>query len=199
VVAARIGRDEEGILLINVSELRKGVNIELDGQLMSVIEFEHIKMGRGGALVRLKVRNLRSGAIFERTFSASEKFRRIYMDHRKAQYSYSEDELYHFMDTETFEDIPVAGRTIGDDVKWLKENINVELLTYDNEVIAVELPISVEYTITQTDPGFKGDTASGGTKPAILETGAKVNVPLFVNQGDVIRVDTRDGSYLERA
>lgn len=185
--------------MINVGELRKGVNIELDGQLVSVIEFEHIKMGRGGAVVRLKMRNLRSGSIYERTFSASEKFRRVYLERRKAQYSYPDDDLYHFMDTETFEDIPVSGRTIADEVKWLKENISVDLLVFDNEVITIELPISVEYTITQTDPGFKGDTATGGTKPAILETGAKVNVPLFVNQGDVIRVDTRDGSYLERA
>jgi elongation factor P len=185
--------------LINVGELRKGVNIELDGQLISVIEFEHIKMGRGGALVRLKMRNLRTGAIYERTFSASEKFHRVFMERRAAQFSYPEDNLYHFMDTETFEDIPVSGQTIGDNVKWLKENIVVDLLSYNSEVITVELPITVVYKVTQTDPGFKGDTATGGTKPAILETGAKVNVPLFVVEGDSIRVDTRDGSYLERA
>ena len=185
--------------MINVGELRKGVNIELDGQLVSVVEFEHIKMGRGGAVVRLKLRNLRTGANYERTFSASEKFHRIFLERKAAQFSYPEDNLYHFMDTETFEDIPVSGQTLGDSVKWLKENIVVDLLTYDNEVITVELPVSEVYKITQTDPGFKGDTATGGTKPAIVETGARVNVPLFVNEGDLIRVDTRDGSYIERA
>ncbi len=185
--------------MITVGELRRGVNIELDGQLLGVIEFEHIKMGRGGAVVRLKMRNLRTGAIFERTFPASEKFRRAYLERRKVQYSYPDEQLLHFMDTETFEDVTLNRDQLGDDVNYLKENIVVDLLTYNGEPISVELPTTIELRITQTDPGFKGDTATGGTKPAIVETGLRVNVPLFVNEGEVIRVDTRSGAYIERA
>jgi elongation factor P len=184
--------------LINVGELRRGVNIELDGQLLGVIDFEHIKMGRGGAVARLKLRNLRSGAIFERTFPASEKFRRAYLERRKVQFSYNEDELYHFMDTETFEDIELSRQQLGDGVSYLLENVVVDVLTYDGEPISVELPTTMEMRVVQTDPGFKGDTATGGTKPAIVETGLRVNVPLFVNEGELIRVDARDGTYIER-
>ncbi len=185
--------------MITVGELRRGVNIELDGQLLGVIEFEHIKMGRGGAVVRLKMRNLRTGALFERTFPASEKFRRAYLERRKVQYSYPDEQLLHFMDTETFEDVTLSRDQLGNDANYLKENIVVDLLTYDGEPISVELPTTIELRIVQTDPGFKGDTATGGTKPAIVETGLRVNVPLFVNEGEVIRVDTRTGAYIERA
>jgi len=184
--------------LITVGELRKGINIELDGQLLGVIEYEHIKMGRGGAVVRLKLRNLRTGAIFERTFPASEKFRRAYLERRSVQYTYNDDHLYHFMDTETFEDVTLSTEQLGDEVSYLKENIVVDLLTYNGEPISIELPVTVELQVTQTEPGFRGDTATGGTKPAIVETGLKVNVPLFVDEGDVIRVDTRTGEYIER-
>ncbi len=184
--------------MINVGELRKGVNIELDGQLLGVIDFEHIKMGRGGAVARLKLRNLRTGAIFERTFPASEKFRRAYLERRKVQFSYNEDELYHFMDTETFEDFTLNRAQLGDGVNYLLENTVADVLTYEGEPISVELPTTMEMRVVQTDPGFKGDTATGGTKPAIVETGLRVNVPLFVNEGELIRVDTRDGSYIER-
>lgn len=184
--------------MITVGELRKGINIELDGQLLGVIEYEHIKMGRGGAVVRLKLRNLRTGAIFERTFPASEKFRRAYLERRSVQYTYNDDHLYHFMDTETFEDVTLSTEQLGDEVSYLKENIVVDLLTYNGEPISIELPVTVELQVTQTEPGFRGDTATGGTKPAIVETGLKVNVPLFVDEGDVIRVDTRTGEYIER-
>ncbi len=184
--------------MINVGELRKGVNIELDGQLLGVIDFEHIKMGRGGAVARLKLRNLRTGAIFERTFPASEKFRRAFLERRKVQFSYNEDELYHFMDTETFEDFTLSRAQLGDMVSYLLENVVADVLTYEGEPISVELPTTMEMRVVQTDPGFKGDTATGGTKPAIVETGLRVNVPLFVNEGELIRVDTRDGSYIER-
>ena len=184
--------------MITVGELRRGVNIELDGQLLSVLEYEHIKMGRGGAVVRLKLRNLRSGAIFERTFSASEKFRRAYLERRKVQYQYHDEQLYNFMDTETFEQVTLGPDQLGGDVSYLKDNMVVDLLAYSGEAIAVELPITVELLVTQTDPGFKGDTATGGNKPAVTETGLRVNVPLFVVEGDVIRVDTRTGAYLER-
>lgn len=189
-----------GVLtLINVGELRRGINIELDGILVGVIEFEHIKMGRGGAVVRLKLRNLRTGAIYERTFSASEKFRRAFLERRIVQFSYQEDNLYHFMDTESFEDVPISAETLGDQSNYLKENTTVDLLTYNAEPISIELPLSVELKVMQTDPGFKGDSATGGTKPAVVETGLRVNVPLFINEGDVIRVDTRNASYIERA
>lgn len=184
--------------MINVGELRRGINIELDGQLFGVIDFEHIKMGRGGAVARLKLRNLRSGAIFERTFPASEKFRRAYLDRRKVQFSYVEDDFFHFMDTETFEDQTLSRQQLGDMVNYLMENTVVDVLTFDGEPISVELPTTMEMRVVQTDPGFKGDTATGGTKPAILETGLRVYVPLFVVESDLIRVDTRDGSYIER-
>lgn len=184
--------------MINVGELRKGVNIELDGQLLGVIDFEHIKMGRGGAVARLKLRNLRTGAIFERTFPASEKFRRAFLERRKVQFSYNEDELYHFMDTETFEDFTLNRAQLGDMVNFLLENVVADVLTYEGEPISVELPTTMEMRVVQTDPGFKGDTATGGTKPAVVETGLRVNVPLFINEGELIRVDTRDGSYIER-
>ncbi len=185
--------------MITVGELRRGVNIELDGQLLGVTEFEHIKMGRGGAVVRLKLRNLRTGALFERTFPASEKFRRAYLERRSVQYLYHDEHLYTFMDTETFEQVTLTGEQLGDDVNYLKDNTVVDLLTYNGDPIAVELPTTVDLVVTQTDPGFKGDTATGGTKHAIVETGLRVNVPLFVNEGDVIRVDTRSGTYIERA
>ena len=184
--------------MINVGELRRGVNIELDGQLFSVIDFDHIKMGRGGAVARLKLRNLRTGAIFERTFPASEKFRRAYLERRKVQFSYNDEDLYHFMDTETFEDMALGRQQLGDMVSYLLENVVVDVLTYDGEPISVELPMTMEMRVVQTDPGFKGDTATGGTKPAIVETGLRVNVPLFVTEGELIRVDTRDATYIER-
>jgi elongation factor P len=184
--------------VITVGELRRGVGIELDGQIYSVIEYNHIKMGRGGAQVRLKLRDLRSGAIFDRTFSAQEKFARIRVDRRPVQYLYSDGEFFHFMDQENFEQRSLTRDTLGDSVNYLKDNMQLELAYYGEEPIGVELPLNVELRVEQTDPGFRGDTATGGTKPARTETGLVVNVPLFVNTGDVIRVDTRDGSYIER-
>jgi elongation factor P len=179
--------------LINVGEVRKGINIELDGQLFAVVEFEHIKMGRGGAVVRLKLRNLRSGSTTERTFSASEKFRRAYLDRSRVQFQYAEDGIYNFMDTESFEQVALGRDRIDAEVPYLKENLVVDLLSYAGDPIGIELPITIELRVTQTDPGFKGDTATGGTKPAIVETGLRVNVPLFV-----LKIDTRSGEYLER-
>jgi elongation factor P len=184
--------------LINVGEVRKGINIELDGQLFTVVEFEHIKMGRGGALIRLKIRNLRSGYTAERTFPASEKFRRAYLDRSRVQFQYQEDNLFNFMDTETFEQVPLNRDQIADEVPYLKENLVVDLLSYAGDPIGIELPITIELRVTQTDPGFKGDTATGGTKPAIVETGLRVNVPLFVVEGDLLKIDTRSGEYVER-
>lgn len=172
--------------------------IELDNELWTVLEWQHNKTGRGGAITRLKLRNLRSGANVERTFPASEKFRRVFLDHSKAQYLYEEDGLYYFMDSETFEQFALGPELLGDAPNYLKDGMEVEVSRYQDQPISVELPVTVDLEVTQTDPGFKGDTATGGSKPAILETGMKVNVPLFVNIGDRIRVDTRSGEYLER-
>lgn len=184
--------------MINVGELRKGIGIELDGQIYSVVEYQHIKMGRGGAQVRIKLRDLRSGAIFDRTFPASEKFARIRIERRPVQFLYADGDLYHFMDQETFEQRALGRDVLGDAVNYLKDNMQLELALYGEEPIGVDLPLNVELRVEETDPGFKGDTATGGTKPARTETGLVVSVPLFVNTGDVIRVDTRDGSYIER-
>lgn len=184
--------------MISVGELRKGVGIDLAGQICSVLEYQHIKMGRGGAQARLKLRDLRTGAIFDRTFSASEKFARIRVDRHPVQYLYSDGEFYHFMDQETFEQRSLTSNILGDAVNYLKDSMQLDLTYFGEEPIGVELPLNVELRVEQTDPGFRGDTASGGTKPAHTETGLVVNVPLFVNTGDVIRVDTRDGSYIER-
>jgi elongation factor P len=184
--------------VINVGELRKGVAIELDGKILKVLEYSHIKMGRGGAQVRLKMQDLRSGAIFDRTFSAQERFVRIRVERHPVQYMYKDGDFYHFMDQETFEQRSVPQAILGDAVNYLKDGMLLELSYYGEEPIGVELPLNVELRIVEVDPGFKGDTATGGTKPAKLETGLVVNVPLFVNNGETIRVDTRDGSYIER-
>ena len=184
--------------MITVGELRRGVGIELDGQIYSVLDYQHIKMGRGGAQVRLKLRDLRSGAIFDRTFSAQEKFARIRVDRRPVQYLYSDGDFYHFMDQQTYEQRSLTREVLGDAVNYLKDGMHLELAYYGEEPIGVELPLNVELRVVQTDPGFRGDTATGGTKPARTETGLVVQVPLFVNTGDVIRIDTRNGGYIER-
>ena len=184
--------------MISTGEFKKGVCIEVDGELYRVLNYEHIKMGRGSAQVKIKLQNLRSGAIVDRGYQAGAKFKRVSLDHRTVQYLYHDDDVYHFMDTTTFEQMALNAEHLGDDVNYLKEGITLELLLYNDEPLAVELPVTVDLEITDTEPGFKGDTATGGNKPAILETGMKILVPLFVNKGDVIRVDTRTGQYLER-
>jgi len=184
--------------VIDVGQLRKGITIELDGALLNVIGFEHIKMGRGSALARLRLRNVRSGAIFERTFQASEKFLRVFVEQRKAQFIYRDDNLYTFMDSESFDQYVMSSEQIEDSIPYLKEGLELELRMHEGNPISIEMPISVEVEVVETDPGFKGNTASSTSKPAILETGLKTNVPLFVNVGDVIRIDTRTGEYMER-
>jgi len=184
--------------LINVGEIKRGIIIELDGQLQQIIDFQHIKMGRGSAQVRMKFRNVRTGQITERSFQATEKFQRVRLDHRTVQFLYSDGDQYHFMDTESFDQIALTKDQLGDAVNYLKDGLTMELLSYNDQPIGVELPITVDLRIEHTEPGFKGDTATGGTKPATLETGLVVQVPLFVNQGETIRVDTRTGTYLER-
>ena len=184
--------------MISTGELKKGATIELDGKLYSIMDYSHIKMGRGSAQVRIKFRDVRSGAIIEQTFQAGTKFNRARVERREMQYLYSDDDFYYFMNTESFEQIPVGIDKVGDANRYLKENDTCEVVLFGDEVIGIELPITVELTVTQTDPGFKGDTATGGTKPATLETGLVVQVPLFIEEGTLIRVNTDSGSYIER-
>ncbi|HEU5316466.1 MAG TPA: elongation factor P [Chloroflexota bacterium] len=185
--------------MINVGELRKGVVIELDNKTYRVLEYQHIKMGRGGAQARLKLQDVRTKAIFDRTFSASERFVRSRVEHRPAQYLYNDGDNYYFMDQESYEQRGVSREVMGDSVNYLKDGMQIELAYVGEEPIAADLPPNVVLRVEETDPGFKGDTATGGTKPARTETGLVVNVPLFVNTGDLIRVRTTDGTYLERA
>ncbi len=185
--------------MITVGELRKGIIIELDGELQQVLDFQHIKMGRGSAQVRLRLRNLRAGHITERTFQATEKFNRVRLEYRKMQYLYNDGDLYYFMDEENFEQIPINKEQLGDAVNYLKEGMSLDVSSYKGELVGVELPITVELEVVDTGPGFKGDTATAGTKPATLETGLTIQVPLFINKGDKVKVDTRTGEYLERA
>ncbi|MGH2390083.1 MAG: elongation factor P [Chloroflexota bacterium] len=184
--------------MISTGELKRGISIELDGELFRLLEFNHIKMGRGSAQVRMKLRNLRSGSTTERTVQAGERFQRARLDSSTVQFLYREDDTFHFMNTETYDQIAVPESLIGDDARFLKETMEVELLSYGDETIAIDLPPNVELKITYTEPGIKGDTASGASKPATLETGAVVQVPLFINMDETIRVDTRSGQYIER-
>lgn len=184
--------------MITTGELKKGVSIELDNALYRIMEFNHIKMGRGSAQIRLKLRNLRTGAIVEKTVNAGERFPRARLDSATVQFLYADGDQYHFMNTATYESITIPASLIGDDAKFLKENMEVELQSYNEEPLSITLPPNVELRITYTEPGIKGDTASGGTKPATVETGAVVQVPLFVNNDELIRVDTRTGQYIER-
>jgi len=185
--------------MVTSGELRKGITIELDGTLYQVLDYQHIKMGRGSAQVRLRLRDIQGGHTIERTFQASEKFTRARLDFRKMQYIYNDGNLYYFMDEGNFEQIPLTANQIGDAINYLKEGMSLEISSYKGELVGVELPIAVELQVVETGPGFKGNTATAGTKPAELETGITIQVPLFINTGDVIKVDTRTGSYLERA
>lgn len=184
--------------MISTGELKKGVCIEVDGDIYRVLNYEHIKMGRGSAQVKMKLQNVRSGYIVDRGYQAGEKFRRIILEHRTVQYLYHDDDLYHFMDIATYDQIALSAAQLGDDVFYLTDGVQAELLMYGDEPIGVELPTSVDLRVSETEPGFRGDTATGGNKPAVMETGLKILAPLFVNQGDLIKVDTRTGQYIER-
>jgi len=184
--------------MINATELRKGVVIELDGKLYQVLDYQHIKQKRT-ALARVKLRDIQAGHAFERTFQSSEKFVRARLEFRNMQYLYNDGNLYYFMDEENFEQISLSTDQLGDAINYMKESMSLQISSYKGEVIGVELPITVELEVTATEPGVKGDTVTAGTKSATLETGITVQVPLFVNEGDVIKVDTRTGTYLERA
>jgi elongation factor P len=185
--------------MIDTGDLRKGLTIEIDGTLYSIVDWEHIKTGRGGAKVRLKLRDVRAGHLIEQTYDAGSKFTRARVERQPAQYLYAADDLYYFMNRETYDQIAINKDRLGDGALYLKENDDCQVLTYGDEAISVELPAAVVLEVAQTDPWVRGDTAQGGTKPATLETGLVVNVPLFVNIGDKVKVDTRSGEYLERA
>jgi elongation factor P len=184
--------------MISGSELRKGVIIELDGTLYQVVDYQHVKMKRT-ALARVKLRDLTAGHTIERSFQSGDKLVRARLDSRTMQYLYNDGGLYHFMDTESFEQIEIRRDRLGDALNYLKEGFTVEVSSYKGEVVDIELPVAVELEVARTEPGFKGDTATGGSKPATLETGLTIQAPLFVNEGDVIKVDTRTGEYLERS
>ena len=184
--------------MISSGDLRKGIIIELDGKLYQVIEYQHVKMKKT-ALARVKLRDINAGHTSERTFQTDEKFVRVRLDSRSMQYLYNDGDIYYFMDQESFEQTALNVSQLGDILNFLKEGNSVEVSSYKDKMVSVELPITVNLEITETDPGFKGDTASGGSKLAKLETGFSIQVPLFVNEGDVIKVDTRSGTYLERS
>ncbi len=185
--------------VISSNDFRNGVTIELDGQVFSVIEFQHVKPGKGSAFVRTKLRNVKTGAVVERTFNAGEKLPRAHVERREMQYLYASGDEYSFMDTETFEQVSLTAAELGDALHFLKENMTIALLQFQGITIGVDVPNSVELKVVETDPGLRGDTATGGTKPAKLETGYVVRVPLFIENGDTLIVDTRSGEYLSRA
>jgi elongation factor P len=184
--------------LIDTSDFRNGLSIILDGDIFYIVEFQHVKPGKGGAFVRTKLRNTRSGGVVDKTFRAGERMEQALIDRRTMQYLYNADDEYFLMDNETYDQIPVNKEIFGSAIKYLKENLDVSVLMHDGKIIGVELPFTVELGVSETDPGVRGDTASGGSKPAILETGAVVQVPFFVEVGEVIKVDTRTDTYLER-
>ena len=184
--------------MIDITDAKRGVTFEMDGKLYTVIEFQHIKVGRGSAQIRLRLRDILGGHIIERTFQSGDRLKDVQVMQRSAQYLYNDDNFYHFMDQETFDQVPMSADQLGDSLNYLKEGMMVQLSTYDGNAIGIDLPLSVELEITETGPSFKGNTAQGGTKPAVMETGIIVQVPMFLASGDVIKVDTRTGSYLER-
>ena len=184
--------------MISAGDFRNGITIELEGNVFQIIEFQHVKPGKGAAFVRTKLKNIKSGGVVEKTFRPTEKCPQARIDRREMQYLYADGDLYNFMDTENYEQMAMSAADIQDSMKFVKENEMVKMLSHNGSVFAVEPPLFVELEITETEPGFKGDTATGANKPAIVETGAQVAVPLFVEQGDKIKIDTRTGEYLSR-
>ena len=184
--------------MISAGDFRNGITLEIEGNVVQILEFQHVKPGKGAAFVRTKLKNIISGGVIEKTFRPTEKFPAARIDRQEMQYLYSDGDLWHFMNTETYDQIALNSDDIGDSLKFVKENEMVKVCSHNGKVFAVEPPLFVELEITDTEPGFKGDTATGATKPAIVETGAKVMVPLFVEIGNVIKIDTRTGEYLSR-
>ena len=185
--------------MISAGDFKNGITFDMDGNVLQVIEFQHVKPGKGAAFVRAKVKNVITGSVVERTFNPTEKFPTAYIERRNMQYVYSDGSLYYFMDMETFEQEPIDESKLGPAFKFVKEEMEVKVLSYKGNVFGVEPPNFVELEVTETDPGFKGNTATNATKPATLETGAEIKVPLFIEPGDKIRIDTRTGEYMERA
>ena len=185
--------------MVTAGDFRNGVTFDMDGAVMQIIEFQHVKPGKGAAFVRTKLRNVVTGAVIEKTFSPTDKYPTAVVEKKDMQYLYSDGELYYFMDMESYEQTPIDGDKLGDNFKFVKEEMMCKVVSYKGTVISVEPPMFVELEVTETEPGFKGDTAQGATKPATLETGATIKVPLFIEIGNVLRIDTRTGEYLERA
>jgi elongation factor P len=185
--------------MIDAGELRKGVAIDLDGEIYQILEYQHVKMQQRQPVVKLKLRNVRNGNFTERNFQSGDKVTTVFLEHRPVQYLYNDGDLYYFMDNESYEQIMLTSAQIGEGINYLKEGLMLEILTCKGDTVTIELPTSVELRVTETEPGFKGDRATAGTKPAKLETGATVQVPLFINTGDIIKVNTRTGGYVEKA
>ncbi|MGM9998717.1 MAG: elongation factor P [Candidatus Bruticola sp.] len=184
--------------MISVNDFRTGLTVEIDGDLYQIVEFLHVKPGKGAAFVRSKIKNIKTGYVIEKTFRGGEKIMRAHIDRRKMQFTYVDGDMYHFMDLENYEDLAIDSVLLGDQKHWLKDGMEVDVALHNDVPIGVEVPNFVELVVTQTEPGFKGDTATGATKPATLETGAVINVPLFVEIGTKVQVDTRSGEYLRR-
>ncbi len=185
--------------MVTAGDFRNGVTFEMDGKVYQIVEFQHVKPGKGAAFVRTKIRNVIEGSVVERTFNPTEKFPTAFVERKDMEYSYADGDLYYFMDSETYELVPVSKNELDDNFKFVKENMICKVLSYKGKVFGVEPPTFVELAVTQTDPGFAGNTATNATKPATLETGCEIRVPLFINEGDMIRIDTRTGEYMERA
>ncbi len=184
--------------MVSAGDFRNGITVEMEGNVYQIIEFQHVKPGKGAAFVRTKLKNIIHGGVVEKSFRPTEKFPQARIDRKDMQYLYSDGDLFNFMDTETYDQIALNAEAVGDALKFVKENEMVKICSYNGNVFAIEPPLFVELEITDTEPGFKGDTATGATKPAIVETGAKVMVPLFVENGEKIKIDTRSGEYLSR-
>ena len=185
--------------MVSAGDFKNGITLEIDGNVCQIVEFQHVKPGKGAAFVRTKYKNIITGSVLEKSFRPTEKFPAARIERVDMQYLYADGDLYNFMDVNTYEQIALSTDVVGDALKFVKENETVKVCSYNGKVFSVEAPLFVELEITDTEPGFKGDTATGATKPATLETGAQINVPLFVNQGDRVKIDTRTGEYLSRA
>jgi elongation factor P len=185
--------------MITAGDFRNGVTFEMDGNVVSIIEFQHVKPGKGAAFVRTKIRNVITGAVTEKTFNPNDKFPTAFIERKDMEYLYTDGDLYYFMDSDTYEQMPISGNVLGDNFRFVKENMSCKVLSYKGNVFGVEPPNFVELQVTETEPGVKGDTATNATKPATLETGAQVKVPLFINEGEMIQIDTRTGEYMGRA
>ena len=187
------------IYMVTAGDFRNGVTFEMDGNVYSIIEFQHVKPGKGAAFVRTKIRNVISGAVTEKTFNPNDKYPTAFIERKDMEYLYNDGDLYYFMDSETYEQLPISPNVLGDNFRFVKENMVCKVLSYKGNVFGIEPPNFVELQVTETEPGVKGDTATNVTKPATLETGAEIKVPIFINEGEMIRVDTRTGEYMERA